>query len=59
MHNGIFSNLDEVIEFYNQGGVKNELLSPMIKELNLSKRENKFKIILRVISWREYKYFNS
>ena len=45
MHNGIFSNLDEVIEFYNQGGVKNELLSPMIKELNLSKRE---KINLRL-----------
>ena len=45
MHNGIFSNLDEVIEFYNQGGVKNELLSPMIKELNLSKKE---KINLRL-----------
>ena len=45
MHNGIFSNLDEVIEFYNQGGVKNELLSPLIKELNLSKKE---KINLRL-----------
>ena len=39
MHNGIFGSLDEVIEFYNQGGFENELLSPMIKKLNLSKTE--------------------
>ena len=39
MHNGIFSNLDEVIDFYNEGGFNNELLSPMIKKLELSKDE--------------------
>ena len=39
MHNGIFSNLDEVINFYNDGGFKNELLSPMIKKLHLSENE--------------------
>ena len=39
MHNGIFSNLEEVIEFYNEGGFENSLLSPMIKKLNLSINE--------------------
>ena len=39
MHNGIFGSLDEVIDFYDQGGFDNELLSPMIKKLNLSKKE--------------------
>ena len=36
MHNGIFATLDEVIDFYNEGGFQNELLSPMIRKLNLS-----------------------
>ncbi|MBT7543083.1 MAG: methylamine utilization protein MauG [Gammaproteobacteria bacterium] len=39
MHNGVFSSLDDVINFYNDGGVQNELLSPKIKKLNLSKAE--------------------
>ena len=39
MHNGIFSNLDEVIDFYNNGGFSNELLSPKIKKLNLTMDE--------------------
>jgi len=39
MHNGIFATLDEVIDFYNEGGFQNELLSPMIKKLNLSSLE--------------------
>ena len=39
MHNGIFSNLDEVINFYDDGGFNNELLSPMIKKLDLSKKD--------------------
>ena len=39
MHNGIFSNLDEVIDFYNEGGFNNELLSPILKKLELSKDE--------------------
>ena len=41
MHNGEFASLDEVIDFYDKGGVKNELLSPMIKSLNLSSNEKK------------------
>ena len=39
MHNGIFATLDEVIDFYNDGGFQNELLSPMIRKLNLSSLE--------------------
>ena len=47
MHNGIFSSLDEVIDFYNEGGFQNELLSPMIKKLNLSLNEkNNLKLFL-------------
>tara|TARA_B110000914_G_scaffold223424_1_gene238869 strand:- start:233 stop:1567 length:1335 start_codon:yes stop_codon:yes gene_type:complete len=39
MHNGIFTNLEDVIEFYNEGGFKNSLLSPLIKKLNLNSNE--------------------
>ncbi len=39
MHNGVFSDLDEVINFYDKGGFENELLSPMIKKLNLTNDE--------------------
>ena len=47
MHNGVFSTLEDVIEFYNEGGIKNNLLSPLIKKLNLSKEEkNNLKLFL-------------
>ncbi len=39
MHNGSMSTLEEVIEFYDRGGVANELLSPLIKPLGLSIKE--------------------
>ena len=39
MHNGSFGTLSEVIDFYNQGGVPNENLDPMIKPLNLDNAE--------------------
>lgn len=39
MHNGSFTTLEEVIHFYNQGGIKNELLSPLIQPLKLSDEE--------------------
>ena len=39
MHNGRFDTLREVIDFYDRGGVPNELLSPLIRPLNLTERE--------------------
>jgi cytochrome c peroxidase len=39
MHDGSMQNLREVVEFYNQGGVPNEVLSPLIKPLALSDAE--------------------
>ena len=39
MHNGSLGTLREVVEFYNKGGIKNELLDPLIKPLNLSQQE--------------------
>ena len=36
MHNGSFSTLQQVVEFYNQGGIVNKNLDPLIKPLNLS-----------------------
>tara|TARA_R110002049_G_scaffold2743_5_gene21142 strand:- start:18065 stop:19375 length:1311 start_codon:yes stop_codon:yes gene_type:complete len=39
MHNGKFLMLREVIEFYNKGGIENELLSPLLRPLNLSEEE--------------------
>lgn len=39
MHNGSLPTLEDVVEFYNQGGVANEVLDPLIKPLNLDKKE--------------------
>ncbi len=39
MHNGSLLTLRDVIEFYNQGGIPNELLSPLIRPLNLTDTE--------------------
>ena len=39
MHNGEFRSLPDVVAFYNSGGHPHELLSPMIKPLDLSVQE--------------------
>ncbi|WP_369159331.1 cytochrome c peroxidase [Candidatus Thiodiazotropha sp. LNASS1] len=39
MHNGSFSTLLEVVEFYDGGGVANELLDPLIRPLGLNESE--------------------
>ncbi|MEW8658297.1 MAG: cytochrome c peroxidase [Candidatus Thiodiazotropha endolucinida] len=39
MHNGSFSTLREVVEFYDSGGVANELLDPLIRPLGLNESE--------------------
>lgn len=39
MHDGSISTLREVIDFYNQGGIENELLDPLIQPLNLNTQE--------------------
>ena len=41
MHNGQFDTLREVIDFYDRGGVPNELLSPLIRPLGLTEREKR------------------
>lgn len=39
MHDGSLHTLRQVMEFYNQGGVPNEVLSPLIKPLGLTDEE--------------------
>ncbi len=39
MHDGSMQTLREVMEFYNQGGIPNEILSPLIKPLGLTNEE--------------------
>lgn len=39
MHNGQFETLEEVIDFYDRGGIQNELLSPLIRPLGLTDKE--------------------
>ena len=39
MHNGTFGSLREVVDFYDAGGVPNELLDPLIRPLGLSEEE--------------------
>ena len=40
MHDGSLATLQDVIAFYNRGGVQNELLDPLLKPLNLSEQES-------------------
>lgn len=40
MHNGSISTLQEVISFYNRGGIENELLDPLLQPLELSTEES-------------------
>jgi cytochrome c peroxidase len=40
MHNGSISSLEEVIAFYNAGGIRNELLDPLLRPLKLSDEES-------------------
>lgn len=39
MHDGSLATLDDVVAFYDQGGVPNEVLDPLIRPLGLSERE--------------------
>ena len=39
MHDGSLGSLKEVVAFYNQGGIQNEVLSPLVTPLNLSLEE--------------------
>ncbi len=39
MHNGSLSTLEDVVNFYNQGGISNENLDPLIKPLGLTRKE--------------------
>ena len=39
MHDGSISTLAEIIEFYNLGGINNELRDPLVRPLNLSEKE--------------------
>ena len=39
MHDGSLSTLKDVIEFYNRGGVENELLDPLVRPLGLTRNE--------------------
>lgn len=39
MHNGSLATLEQVLEFYNRGGIANENLDPLIKPLHLSASE--------------------
>jgi cytochrome c peroxidase len=41
MHDGSLKTLDEVVEFYNKGGVKNKNLDENMKPLNLTDQEKK------------------
>lgn len=41
MHNGSFGTLEQVVEFYNQGGFPNPLLDPLVRPLGLTDAEVK------------------
>jgi cytochrome c peroxidase len=39
MHDGSLKTLEEVVEYYNKGGIPNSNLHPLIKPLNLSESD--------------------
>jgi len=39
MHDGSLSSLEQVIKFYNQGGIENELRDPLVRPLGLTDKE--------------------
>ena len=39
MHNGSLSTLEDVVTFYDQGGIPNDLLDPLIQPLGLTETE--------------------
>ena len=39
MHNGSLRTLEAFVHFYNEGGINNELLDPLIQTLDLSENE--------------------
>jgi|AJXC01.1.fsa_nt_gi hypothetical protein len=39
MHNGSLNTLEQVVHFYNQGGINNALLDPIIEPLHLTEQE--------------------
>lgn len=41
MHDGSLKNLDEVVEYYNTGGIKNANLHTLMRPLNLSEKDKK------------------
>jgi cytochrome c peroxidase len=41
MHDGSLGSLREVIQFYDAGGVPNELLDPLIRPLRLNEQEKR------------------
>lgn len=45
MHNGVFASLEEVVEFYDQGGGEDENKSPVLEPLGLSDDE-KFELVV-------------
>ena len=57
MHDGRFKTLEDVVNFYNQGGVKNPHQDPLILPLELTKEEKKDLVqFLRTLSGEGYKH---
>jgi len=59
MHDGSIQTLEEVVDFYNKGGIKNRNLDPNIKELKLTDQEKKdlvaFMKALSGEGWQQHK----
>jgi cytochrome c peroxidase len=57
MHDGRFKTLEDVVNFYNQGGVKNPHLDPLILPLELTNDEKKDLVqFLRTLNGEGYKH---
>lgn len=57
MHDGSLKTLEEVVEFYNQGGRKNPFLSSGIRPLNLSEQEKRDLVeFLKSLTSPEYQH---
>jgi len=60
MHNGSIKGLNALIDFYNEGGIRNSNQSPIIKPLNLTEEEKvDLKKFLRSLTGGNYYFFGN
>lgn len=58
MHDGSLATLEEVVEYYDRGGIKNDYLHPLMRPLHLSEKQKKALVdFLKALSGTGWQHF--